>query len=432
MSNTNEFTPPEIITYDYYTAHYILPLVENTDEQKTLINRWIIQCQDQIDTLCGGRVYAEYPELDLTKDKDKRRAYYLKKAVCALLEYYIDTGKAFVDKNFSSASNVPANINASTDDANFEHKRKDIIKLLTQGGWYETFMTYTNAEDLGFNKPLAHDFSWTDFMDKLSEVFKRLDNNNSFTTNQVMNNHNISHIKELIGYHINTSVIRNFKLVDCLVPGYQIELVEGDYIDIDYTDPIHPIISAEISVSDTGTSTDTINYLTLGENEYKLAGGKVEDVKQNGTSVLDPDGIANIDAYTRAEGQQKVHYGSTAPTTPQDNDIWVNDSIGQTTNMPHLYQHVIKYSDTTMEVYKTVYCSKNSALTTQDLFNLFGQDVKTNCSGHVIYNNKYYNICGIAWNSSTKFTFYWIDEGGTIQEPWWDEQQPTDTITQIF
>lgn len=217
MSITDTFTPPysDIVDLEYYSKLYNKPHTEKEAIQDEQFNKLLIQVTDQINVLCGGRVYDEWAQLDDTKQADAKRKFWLRRAVCAYLEYCIDTAHIFVNKQFQSSGTLPFSVNASANDANFENVRHDIIKLLKQGDWYQTLYGMNPSEKVyRENSQIEYNQWLTWLVQYLKTIFKTINNDNQFENGLIMSNNDISNIKNLIADN-NLSEIRGFRIVDC-------------------------------------------------------------------------------------------------------------------------------------------------------------------------------------------------------------------------
>ena len=214
MSITDTFIPPyeQIVDLEYYTNLYNKPHTNAEVIQDTQFSKLLIQVIDQINVLCAGRVFREWTELDDAKQADAERKFYLRRAICAYLEYCIDTAHIFVNKQFQSTGTIPFSLNASANDANFENLRFDIIKLLKQGNWYATLYginpTELATKELGQIDNNAY-LTW--LVKYLKTIFKTIDNKNQFTNGLVLSNNDITTVKNITAYS-NQSEISGFRL----------------------------------------------------------------------------------------------------------------------------------------------------------------------------------------------------------------------------
>lgn len=218
MSIQDTFDAPnDIVDLEYYKSKYSLPKTSDEANRDIQLTKLIQQCLDQVNVLCAGRPYREWSKLDDTKDGERK--YWLRKAVCAYIEYCIDTAHIFVNKQFQSSGTIPFSLNASANDANFENVRHDIIKLLKQGNWYQTLYGTDNLKsNCAFDK-IDHNNYLSNLTSYLKTIFKTLNNENQFTNGLILSNKNIDVVGDILAGKPNyASKISGFTLEDCKLP----------------------------------------------------------------------------------------------------------------------------------------------------------------------------------------------------------------------
>lgn len=209
MSIVDTFTPPyhEIVDLEYYKAHYSLPLTKDVNTQEAQVDKLIIQCIDQVNVLCAGRPFKEWDKAN------GERKFWLRKAICAYVEYCIDTAKVFVNKQFQASGVLPFSLNASANDANFERFRYDIIKLLKNGDWYQTIGGFDLRTYNGTIKNERATKELAEFITYLKTIFKTIDNENQLSNGLILSGQEIASCGNILA--ASGKQIQGFKLVDC-------------------------------------------------------------------------------------------------------------------------------------------------------------------------------------------------------------------------
>lgn len=89
-----------------------------------------------------------------------------------------------------------------------------------------------------------------------------------------------------------------------------------------------------VTVSNTGTSTNEISYITVGNTEYKLANsGNITDVEVNGVSVVNSEGVAEVIVPTKVSDlTNDSGFITTAALSGYATESWVNQQ-GYLTNI---------------------------------------------------------------------------------------------------
>ena len=139
MLNPNN---PIVTAEDYINIIGLPTEQQQKEEALNRLTKWLNQATDQIDSLISSeddfnKLYRWYENLSHNNDTDIRKMYKIKKAICGWVETFILNGKIWTDNVPTINSNIDIDISASSDNADIEAKRKDIIQDLVTLGLYK-------------------------------------------------------------------------------------------------------------------------------------------------------------------------------------------------------------------------------------------------------------------------------------------------------
>ena len=200
-----------VLTLEEYKANWPIPTSANTKEQDTQLQMFIDDATNQIDNLCGGKLFRDFGNLDPIKDEVV--IYKLQRAVGDLTLLLDQTGKMFYNSNSQGGGNAPFSLSTRSDNSQIEIKRQDIIKNLIEAGFYENVRIGQKSVDICDNELTTTQIR-EDFVRKLSEFFLRVDGSNKYQSN-LMNFPNtceLNNTGDIIGNQVvdkNTQQMRN-------------------------------------------------------------------------------------------------------------------------------------------------------------------------------------------------------------------------------
>ncbi|MGL4616614.1 MAG: hypothetical protein ACRCUM_00085 [Mycoplasmoidaceae bacterium] len=176
--NFKEFTEKQeevkivLIDTAWYRERYVVPETQNPSEQDILIEKWIQNATEQIDSICDGRLSIEIPYFNPSDKQDAKELAIVQSCIGDWVEYFILTGKAFADIDKNIASSVPYDLRAKSEDGNIEAKRRDILRKLATTRFYKTIASTDIARTSGSS--LASNY--IPILDENSEEFLALYN----------------------------------------------------------------------------------------------------------------------------------------------------------------------------------------------------------------------------------------------------------------
>lgn len=312
----NAFETPVVIDWDYYVKYYTLPTTANQEQylnQEELIKKWIIQATDDINGLCNGRVYAEWDLLDETSIIDEQRASYLQKAIGKWVEFIICTGHIWANREDVVQGNIPISIRTESKNNEIEFQRKDIIKLLKIGHWYqEVFLDGVSAASCENTS-----FSYDDLIKYLNNLYLRTDGKNWPYANLDFAGWGINNVGNITAAVPTTvganSVIDGFILRNCI---YEID---PDNIRFATYDRVGVV---------------KIDYKTMRVDTDGLISANLPDIKPATYAEL---GVVKIDEVTMNVDADGLLSSKSVPIETDVNLYYENGILGLRDTLSNMY-----------------------------------------------------------------------------------------------
>lgn len=218
-----------VLTLEEYKANWPVPNSSNQQEQDVQLQMFIDDATNQIDNLCGGKLFRDFPNLDPIKDEVV--IYKLQRAVGDLTLLLDQTGKMYYDGASSGGGNASFSLATRSANSKIEWKRQDIIKNLVEAGFYSNVRIeqddYDPSCDFIYESTTSE--KQAEFVKWLSGFFLRVDGSNTY--NDTLLNFpktcNINNSGDIIGSEVVDKNTQQFRKP--LLKGYDI---------VDYT-PIY-------------------------------------------------------------------------------------------------------------------------------------------------------------------------------------------------
>lgn len=221
-----------VLTLEEYKANWPIPTSADTQAQDKQLQMFIDDATNQIDNLCSGKLFRDWPKLDATKDEVV--IYKLQRAVGDLTLLLDQTGKMFYNSNSQGGGNAPFSLSTRSDNSQVEWKRQDIIRNLIEAGFYENVRIGDNDLNVCDNEPTTSEIQ-DEFVRKLSQFFLRVDGSNTYNS-KLMNFPNtceLNNTGDISGNEVqdkNTYLMRK-----PIISGYDIQ---GNSTNADYAKKI--------------------------------------------------------------------------------------------------------------------------------------------------------------------------------------------------